>query len=79
MKKFYNVANSIICCAKETRASIVLNIECVQFVLQNCEQFGLIFLLLYFDLPFRQRNATYKLQRVNWLPSRTIVSNNQPL
>ena len=28
--------NSIICCAKEARASIVLNIEWVQFVLKNC-------------------------------------------
>ena len=33
---FYNVVNSIICCAKEARASIVLNIEWVQFVLKNC-------------------------------------------
>ena len=39
MKMFYNVvADSIICCAKEARASIVLNIEWVQFVLQNCEK-----------------------------------------
>ena len=38
MKMFYNVANSLICCAKEERASIVLNIEWVQFVLQNCEK-----------------------------------------
>ena len=37
MKMFYNVANSLIRCAKEARASIVLNIEWVQFVLQNCE------------------------------------------
>ena len=37
MKMFYNVANSLICCAKEARASIVLNIEWVEFVLQNCE------------------------------------------
>ena len=37
MKTFYNVVNAIICCAKEARASIVLDIECVQFVLQNCE------------------------------------------
>ena len=29
MKNFYNVVNSIICCAKEARAS---------FVLQNCEK-----------------------------------------
>ena len=36
MKTFYNVVNSIICCAKEARASIVLNIEWVQFVLKNC-------------------------------------------
>ena len=27
MKTFYNVVNSMICCAKEARASIVLNIE----------------------------------------------------
>ena len=37
MKTFYNVVNSIICCAKEARASIVSNIEWVQFGLQNCE------------------------------------------
>ena len=37
-KRFNNVANAIICCAKETRASIVLIIEWVQFVLQNCEK-----------------------------------------
>ena len=42
MKMFYNVvADSIICCAKEARASIVLNIEWVQFVLQNCEKLHL--------------------------------------
>ena len=33
MKTFHNVVNSMICCAKEARASIVLNIERVQFVL----------------------------------------------
>ena len=38
MITFYNVVNSIICCAKEACASIVLNIEWVQFVLQNCEK-----------------------------------------
>ena len=39
MKMFYNmVADSIICYAKEARASIVLKIEWVQFVLQNCEK-----------------------------------------
>ena len=38
MKTFYNVVNSIICCAKEACASIVLNIGWVQFVLQNCEK-----------------------------------------
>ena len=38
MKMFYTVANSLICCAKKTRSSIVLNIECVKFVLQNCEE-----------------------------------------
>ena len=36
-------------------------------------------LIWYFGLPFWQRNATYKLQRVNWLPSRTLVSYNRPL
>ena len=38
MKTFYNVVNAIICCAKEARALIVLDIERVQFVLQNCEK-----------------------------------------
>jgi len=38
MKAFYNVVNAIICFAKEARASIVLDIEGVQFVLQNCEK-----------------------------------------
>ena len=38
MKTIYNKVNSIICCAKEERASIVLNIEWVQFALQNCEK-----------------------------------------
>ena len=38
MITFYNVVNSIICCAKEACASIVLNTEWVQFVLQNCEK-----------------------------------------
>ena len=28
----------LICCAKEVRASIDLDIELVQFVLQNCEK-----------------------------------------
>ena len=32
MKTFYNVVNAIICCAKEARASIVLDIKWVQFV-----------------------------------------------
>ena len=32
------VVNCIICCAKEARASIVLNIEWVQFGLQNSEK-----------------------------------------
>ena len=36
-KRFNNVVNAIICCAKEARALIVLIIEWVQFVLQNCE------------------------------------------
>ena len=36
----YNVVNSIICCAKEERASIVLDWlnEFKWFVLQNCEK-----------------------------------------
>ena len=38
MKTFYNVVNAIICCEKEARALIVLDIEWVQFVLQNCEK-----------------------------------------
>ena len=40
MKTFYNVMSSIICCAKEARASIVLDWlnESVQIVLQNCEK-----------------------------------------
>ena len=38
MKTFYNVINAIVCCAKEARASIVLDIKWVQFVLQNCEK-----------------------------------------
>ena len=42
-----------------------------------------IFFLFYFfnfGLPFRQRNTSYKLQRVtDWLPPRTIVSYNRPL
>ena len=33
IKTFYDVAVFMICCAKEARASIVLNIEWVQFVL----------------------------------------------
>ena len=37
MKTFYNKVNSVICFAKETRTSIVLIIEGVQSVLQNCE------------------------------------------
>ena len=36
-------------------------------------------LQFYSGLPFRQRNATYKLQRVNRLPPRTILSYNQTL
>ena len=38
MKMFYNGVNSLICCAKKARSSIVLNTECVKFVLQNCEE-----------------------------------------
>ena len=41
MKTFQNVVNSIIYCAREGRASIVLNIKWVQFVLQNCEKLEL--------------------------------------
>ena len=129
MKTFYNVVNSIICCAKEARASIVLIIEsecnlsckivkncCPRYVslLKKKQRFIVlctsdvmhkkykrlgytspdllvrfrkaklvdhkkIRLHFYSGLPFRQRNATYKLQRVNWLPPRTIVSYNRPL
>ena len=38
MKTFYNVVSAIICCAKEARALFVLDIECLHFVLQNCEK-----------------------------------------
>ena len=38
MKTFYNVVNAIICCEKEARALIVLDIEWVQFVLQSCKK-----------------------------------------
>ena len=38
MKTFYGVVNSVVCFAKEARASIVLIIESVQFFLQNCEK-----------------------------------------
>ena len=38
MKTFYNVVNAIICCVKEACASIVLDAEWVQFVLQNCQK-----------------------------------------
>ena len=38
MKTFYSVVNSVVCFAKEERASIFLIIEWVQFVLQNCEK-----------------------------------------
>ena len=40
MKTIYSniKVNSTICCAKEARTSIVLNIEWVQFALQNCEK-----------------------------------------
>ena len=41
MKMFYNLVNSIICRAKEARAFIAMNIEWVQFALQNCENFKL--------------------------------------
>ena len=41
MKMFYNVVNSLICRAKEACASIAMNIEWVQFALQNCENFKL--------------------------------------
>ena len=42
MKTFYNVVNSLLCCAKEACAWIVLDIEWVQFVLQNCENCRII-------------------------------------
>ena len=42
MKMFYNVVNAIIFCAKEARASIVLDIKWVQFVFQNCENCRII-------------------------------------
>ena len=42
MSFFYNVVNSIICLVKEECASIVLDIEGVQFVLQNCENCRII-------------------------------------
>ena len=39
MKTFYNVVRILlICCAKEARALIVLDIEWVQFALQNFEK-----------------------------------------
>ena len=38
MKTFYSVVNSVVCFAKEVRASIIVIIESVQFVLQNCEK-----------------------------------------
>ena len=38
MKTFYNVVNTVIFCAKEACASIVLDIEWLQLVLQNCEK-----------------------------------------
>ena len=45
MKTFYNVVNAIICCAKEARASIVLDIEWVQYlsckIVKTCRILGL--------------------------------------
>ena len=114
MKTFYNVVNSIICCAKEARASIVLIIEsecnlsckivkncCPRYVslLKKKQRFIVLctsdvmhkkYKRLGYTSPdllvrFRKaklvdhNNATYKLQRVNWLPPRTIVSYNRPL
>jgi len=38
MKTFYNMASFIIFCAKEARISILVDIEWLQFVLQNCEK-----------------------------------------
>ena len=38
MKTFYDVVNSINFYSKEARASIVLDIEWTEFVLQNCEK-----------------------------------------
>ena len=37
-KRFRMWSNAIIYCVKEARALIVLDIERVQFVLQNCEK-----------------------------------------
>ena len=50
MKTFYNVVNFIIYCAKEARASIVLNIKRMQFVLQTCEK-------LYFARGLYDKNS----------------------
>ena len=50
MKTFYNVVNFIICCAKEARASIVVNIERMQFVLQTFEK-------LYFARGLYDKNS----------------------
>ena len=45
MKTFYNVVNAIICSAKEARASIVLDIEWVQYlsckIVKTCRIIGL--------------------------------------
>ena len=61
------------CCANEARASIVQDIEWVQFVLQNCQykvylkgwftrrQIRRQGFFLLFRFPFRQRNASCKL------------------
>ena len=38
MKTFYSEVNSVVCFAKEAHALIVVIIESVQFVLQNCEK-----------------------------------------
>ena len=44
MKTFYNVVNGIICCAKDARALIVLDIECVHLsckIVKKCRIIGL--------------------------------------
>ena len=55
MKTFFNVVNSIICCAKEARTSIALSTERVQFVLQivkNC---------ILFEVCMIKKTASYRI------------------